>query len=138
MGLTKRFWSYVDKKGPNECWEWLGSESLNGYGQFWFRYKIYYAHRISWAIANKTWPIAAYKMICHKCDNKICVNPNHLYLGNAETNQQDASVLTPEDVREIRCFHKSGGYTYRALSKLFNVNERTISRIVNKITWKEV
>ena len=138
MSVAKRFWKYVDKRGPDECWEWLGCILNTGYGQFHMPKGRIGAHRVSWAIAHRMWPIPKGLQINHTCDNRGCVNPAHLYLGTHSENMQDASVLTPEDVREIRYLREFEGYSYDQLSFKFNVSSRAIRKIYNHETWKEV
>lgn len=69
------------------CWEWLGTKNPNGYGSFSSRYFSGLAHRASWEIF--VGPIPDGLFICHKCDNKSCVNPEHLFLGTQYDNMQD-------------------------------------------------
>ena len=137
MNIIKRFWSKVDKKGPDECWEWSGAD-YHGYGHFKFRSETHQAHRVSWAIAHKTWPIPVGKMICHTCDNRNCVNPKHLYLGTNTTNQQDRSQLIKEDIRAIRRLYQSGSYAYEDLARIYGVSKGTIGVICRYETWKNV
>ena len=70
----------------NGCWIWVQS-LRNGYGQFNDKGKVLYAHRTSYEVFNG--PIPAGKLVCHKCHNRKCVNPNHLYAGDKKTNAQD-------------------------------------------------
>ena len=140
MNIIKRFWKHVDKQGPDECWRWTGYLKTEGYsyGVFKLKGKRHRAHRVSWAIAHRTWPIPEGGHICHTCDNKACVNPNHLYLGNNTTNMRDKSTLTPVDIKEIRFLHKFEGYTYIDLSEKFHVAKSTIGLICRKEHWKNV
>ena len=55
MLLEKRFWSKVDKKGPNDCWDWAAS-LRKGYGEIWDGNKSIYAHRLSWILHNGSIP----------------------------------------------------------------------------------
>jgi len=138
MSIIKRFWTKVNKRGPDDCWEWLGKPGANGYGRFRIKGNRQEPHRISWAIAYRTWPIPKDKYICHKCNNKLCVNPAHLYLGTPAQNQQDASSLTLENVQEIRYLREFEGYSYDQLSFKFNVTVGGIGNICNKKRWKNV
>lgn len=84
------FWKKV-KKG-NGCWEWQGYINPSGYGTFWFRSEsgiIKLAHRFSYFLEHGMNKVTS-GFICHHCDNKKCVRPDHLYLGDAKTNARDA------------------------------------------------
>ena len=138
MNIIKRFWKYVNKRGPDECWLWTGATGSKGHGRFWIKYKQQAAHRISWAIAHRIWPIPKDKQINHTCDNRSCVNPAHLYLGTQEENNQDTSPLTVKDVREIRYLHNIEGYSHNQLGYKFNVKKQCIGNICRYETWKNV
>jgi len=73
--LEERFWSKVDKNGPNGCWVWTGCIG-HGYGQIRQNKKLYQAHRVSWEWA--VGPIPNGMEIDHRCRVKQCVNPDHL------------------------------------------------------------
>lgn len=81
------FWDRVDVKRSDDCWAWKLSKFGNGYGKASVKNRTRLAHRLSWEIANG--PIPRGMMICHKCDNPPCVNPNHLFLATQKTNMQD-------------------------------------------------
>ena len=85
--LILRFFSKVNKKGPNECWEWTGSRNEQRYGQFWDGVRCIRAHRFIWELFIGSIPDGMY--ICHKCDNPSCCNPEHLFCGTQQDNIDD-------------------------------------------------
>lgn len=72
---------------PDECWIWLRS-TIKGYGSICVNGKTQLAHRVAYKEAFGEIPEGAF--ICHTCDTPLCVNPAHLYAGDAKTNQRDA------------------------------------------------
>lgn len=92
--ISVRFWSKVDKNGPGhtihgQCWIWTASKFTHGigYGQCSYNGKNIVAHRVSWSISNGEIPKNS--LVLHKCDNPICVRPDHLFLGTHKDNMQD-------------------------------------------------
>lgn len=82
------FWSKAEIKNPDECWNWRGSVSKNGYGCFAIGRHRISSHRMAYEIGHKK-RITGNLLVRHKCDNKICVNPNHLETGTHKDNSQD-------------------------------------------------
>ena len=148
-----RFWSKVDKREDDECWEWTGCKQGNGYGRFWFDRKTTNAHRVAWEIKNG--PIENGLIVCHHCDNPACVNPSHLFLGTDKSNAVDrerkgrgwvprlrgskngAAKLTETDIPVIR-FWIDRGYTQVGIAKAFNVSPQLISQIHTGEKWAHI
>lgn len=132
------------------CWQWQRSKTRVGYGQIRVKDKMRSIHRVSYE--EFVGEIPKGKHVLHKCDNKPCCNPNHLFLGTHKDNMQDKqnknrgnqvsgerhglSKLIKNDIIEIRKLWKTKKYTKRRLGEQFNVSAVSISNIVNYKTWR--
>lgn len=80
----ERFMKKVRRLPGDACWEWLGSTTGSGYGHFWFKGKMIPAH---WVLLDS--PPQAGMEACHKCDNRLCVRPSHIFIGTHSSNMRD-------------------------------------------------
>jgi hypothetical protein len=87
--LTERFWSRVDRRGPDECWPWTGAHDGKGRGLISKNGRSTRAPRVSWELENGK-PIPDHLDACHSCDNPNCVNPSHIWPGTPSQNAMDA------------------------------------------------
>lgn len=138
-----RFMSYVNI--TDSCWLWTGGLNRSGYGKFSMislNKKIMTAHRASYVLFIGQ--IDDGKLICHACDNKLCVNWKHLWQGSHKENMRDMSEkerqsakLTKEEVITIREMFKKG-FPQKKLCEIFSISSGNMSHIVNRKTWNHI
>lgn len=137
--ILNRFWRSVTKG----CWIWTGHKNNKGYGMigkagsstdFWL------IHRVSWVIHRG--PIPDGLCVLHRCDNPLCVNPDHLFLGTKKDNTQDmiakrrnrgAARLTEDQIREIIALDRSVGY--KQIAARYGITRGHVWRIRKRKRW---
>lgn len=106
MNVKDRFLSKVEK--TNSCWIWKGYIHHKGYGRFFYQGKVRTAHRVSYWIFRQFVP-GIYE-VCHTCDVRHCVNPDHLFIGTKSDNMKDCAIkgrgnfqLDPPNKKKTHC-----------------------------------
>ena len=146
--LEERFWFKVNK--TDYCWEWVGGKNSSGYGTI-YNEKTVLVHRLSWQIHFGD--IIEGLCVCHSCDNKKCVNPDHLFLGTQQDNMNDMvekggnnspkgekngmHKLSESDIHIIK-YMLGEGSTQSNVAKLFGVSQPVISNINLQKAWRDI
>lgn len=162
-GMTNedRFWNYVFISKPGWCWFWRGACFDDGYGCISITADndgrcSRRAHRFSYEL--NIGPIPQGMLVCHLCDNPICVNPSHLWLGTPKDNSEDMvrkgrwngnrtqrfgednprSKLTDSDVLSIRRLYSEGKYSQSQLGRMFGITQCMVGFIVRRVSWSHI
>ena len=145
-----KFWAKVKKfEEPDGCWEWQGALNNGGYGLVRRLGGLIVTHRYAYYLHHGELPK---NLACHKCDNRKCVRPDHLFDGTYADNRQDmlnknrqrltvgelhgSSILTEAQVLEIKERLKAQMQT--SLAKEYGVGLTTIYDIAHGKTWKHL
>jgi hypothetical protein len=136
-----------------DCLEWQGPVGTNGYGSLQYAGKKWLAHRLAFVLAGGA--IASDEYVCHRCDNRRCVNPRHLFAGTPQDNVRDMwekgranpvapsgeahhrALLNEEKVRQIRSLVGSGTKA-SVLASRYGVSTPTIYAVAQRRTWRGV
>jgi hypothetical protein len=148
--LEDRFWSKV--RTGEGCWEWTGSLEVGGYGIIGAsrHHAARRAHRVAWELRNRA-PVPDGLDVLHHCDNRRCVNPDHLYVGTDSDNARDRVMrgrdanksgeknpnakLTKDDVLAIIAA-VTGGETQTSVAKRYGISQTTVSALVRGKGWR--
>lgn len=135
-------------RGP-ECWEWIGALNDGGYGVINLHGSQgpqVRAHRIAFYLEHGVAP----EVVMHRCDNRRCVNPDHLLAGDHTANALDrdqknrvahgvnhyAARLTLDQIIDIRRRYADGSETQKQIAENFGIHRVTVSKIVRGVAWK--
>lgn len=147
-----RFWSKVDRRGDDECWEWKARHRHEfGYGVFSVGKLNAGAHRVAYAIGNDN---PGSMLVCHECDNPACCNPRHLFAGSIDDNNKDKhrkgralgahkggghhnAKLNEDAVSSIKRLRRLG-VKQAEVASMFGVNRTLVSMIENGRRWGHV
>ena len=146
--LPARFWDKVEVQDSG-CWEWQAGLDSNGYGQFHLNERKHLSTRL--ALKDSGVNIQGF-LVLHKCDNRLCVNTNHLYTGSQQDNMNDAmergrlmkgethvrATLTEEKVAAIRKERITNGTEYKDIADMFSVTKNAAWKAAIGLTWKHV
>lgn len=151
LTYAEKFWTQVDVKGLNDCWEFQGKLDDRGYGYFNVGPHQVLAHRVAYVYIYGLMPEKLY--VCHRCDNPKCSNPFHLFLGTPSDNIQDMlrkkrnnpargersgkAVLSEANVIRMRRMYREG-VSQKDLALTFGISRKQISCIVNRVQWAHV
>ena len=147
----QRFERRIDRSAEG-CWEWTGSCCTAGYGILSVDNRPRLAHRLAYEFYREMIPTGM--QVLHTCDNRRCVNPDHLYLGTHDDNMRDkvrrnrcsslkgtespTAVLSEDQVCAIRAEYAACGVSQRVLAARFGVTQSTVSAIIRKVRWKHL
>lgn len=146
--IVQRFMDKVSPEPNSGCWIWTGSLDVCGYARFGFDGRNSKASRVSLTLFKGITRIDG--NACHKCDNRACVNPDHLYVGTQLDNMSDSirrgtfqrvrgerkplAKLTRDAVRDIR----SKRLSTVEFAKLYGVATCTVRRVVRRDNWNHI
>ena len=143
LSLSETFEYFMPGTPGTDCWEWTGSRNQAGYGVVRMTDSSFPAHRVSYELFIG--PIPEGWCVCHRCDNPPCCNPNHLFVGTKDDNNQDKvakgrndATLTAEDVTKIRNLYANGDVLQRELAQTFGVSRSNITMIISRKTWRHI
>ena len=134
---VERFWSKVDIKSSEDCWNWKAGKFASGYGQFKAQGKNLKSHRVAWELLKG--PISEGKQCLHKCDNRECCNVDHLYIGTQSNNNLDMHTRNPGQYGRVSRVGSDGiilirklyneGVSVKDIAKRFDHGVRHIRKI---------
>ena len=123
MGSRAPFWEKIERKGPEECWPWTGYVTVKGRPLTSHRYTVMYAPRKAWILTHGE--IRTRECVNHRCDNALCCNPAHLYLGTRIDNMIDRFGKIPPGERKP--YGRKHAMTIQQVDELVKERARGVS-----------
>jgi hypothetical protein len=137
------------------CHEYLGAKAKNGYAKIGKRSRQWLGHRLAWTL--KFGEIPGGLFVLHKCDNRPCINPDHLFLGTAKDNTRDMMQKgracfnggrNPQrgsqvynavlDERKVALMRRLTAFKQKELAAIFGVSFQSVSKVLKRECWKHV
>ena len=135
------FWSKVEIKALDDCWNWVGAKGSYGHGIIRVNGKNVRAHRLSLEKSGVTVPDD--KVVCHKCDNPACVNPDHLFIGTQFDNLKDMTdkgrrffKLNRNDAGRVKDMLRCGA-KQQDIADWFGISNQLVSAINCGHKWAD-
>lgn len=125
--MSEKFWAKVQRGADSECWPWLGYCKSSGHGLTSYKSMMIHASRKAWILTRGE--IRDGLCVNHRCNNALCCNPAHMYLGTRADNMADYWGETP--VEEIYKARREGA-SLRECAERFGRHISTICRVVTK------
>lgn len=149
------FHKLVGRGVARKCWPWLGCRGSGGYGELRFDGVKTRAHRVAYALANGGIPAGLH--VCHRCDNRICCNPAHLFAGTLQDNVSDMvrkgrqasgpacgnsgsrngrAKLSECEALQIRAM--AARVSHKEIARRYGLSQPTVSDIIRRKSWRHI
>lgn len=143
--MIKHIWDRIKSKvsvnNDTGCWDWTAALDTPGYAQLYHDKKRWRVTRLVYELTHGACP--TWMMVCHTCDNRKCVNPDHLFLGTNSDNQRDASIKGRRGGQKLTMMERGivdgmrgEGMSYQQIARVMGVAPMTVHRFCNR-PWRK-